>query len=173
MNVREVLLKQLDLKLAIWRQANQEAPRPKQGWVRTIRKALGMTIAQLAKRLAVDPSRVVAIEMAEPKDAITIKSLREVADAMECEFIYALVPRKSLHSMLKGRARNIAKKRVQRISHSMALEDQAVFKDAQEEIEELIRLLLSKPRLLNSLWDTQEIKIPSQMKLGRRRKLKG
>lgn len=168
MNIHEMLLKQLNPRLAIWRQANLEAPRPPKGWVRTIRKALGITIAQLAKRFNVNPSRVVAIEMAEPRDAITLKTLREIASAMECEFVYALVPKNSLASIIKDRATEVVKNRMQRVSHSMALEDQAVSKDYQEEqMQDLIKLFSSKPRLLNSLWNKVSVKTTGHKKPNR------
>lgn len=154
MNLHEMLLKQLDAGFEHWRVANQWAPRPKEGWVRTIRKALHMTIAQLAKRIGVSSSRIVAIEMAEPEGGITLRTLSEVANAMECEFVYALVPKKSLKILLKERAETVAKSRIQHVSHSMLLEDQAVSKEFErEQFNDLVQLLSSKPRLLNSLWN--------------------
>jgi len=158
MNIHETLLRQMDPLLENWRQANQQAPRPRKGWIRTIRKALGMTIAQLANRLGLDPSRVVKVETAELTDSITLKTLRKIANAMECELVYAVVPKKSLKYVLENRARNIIKNRMNRVSHSMALEDQAVSKaQEKEQIEELIKFVLSKPRMLSSLWNESEI----------------
>lgn len=173
MNLHEMLLKQLDLGLECWRQANQQAPRPQNGWIRTIRKALGMTIIQLANRLDLDPSRIVKIETAEPMDGVTFKTMREVAETLECEFVYALVPKKSLKFILLAKARNIVKKRMKRVSHSMALEDQSVSKEYQEEqMKDLIKMLLSKPRTLSSLWDESEaetLKQKKKIKIGRRK----
>ncbi len=54
----------------------------KQGWVRTLRKTLSITINQFAKRLGVDPSRVVKIETAEIEDAVTLRTLQNVAQAL-------------------------------------------------------------------------------------------
>lgn len=46
---------------------------------------------------------------------------------------------------------------MERVSHSMALEDQSVSKEYQEaHIEELINTLLSKPRMLSSLWNESD-----------------
>jgi ribosome-binding protein aMBF1 (putative translation factor) len=64
-----LVLKQLDRQLDAWRQLRESAP--KEGWVRTVRKALGMTTKQLAKRLKVNRSRVVKIEQAETDGALT------------------------------------------------------------------------------------------------------
>ena len=39
--------------------------RPPKGWIRAIRDALGMTISQLAKRIGVAHTRIIAIEKDE------------------------------------------------------------------------------------------------------------
>lgn len=154
MNLHEMQLNQLDAQLKYWQESNQQAPRPRIGWVRTIRKALGMTIIQLAKRLDLNPSRIVKIESAEIHGNVTLKTLQETAEALECTFIYALVPKNSLKSLLLEKASNAIKRRVERVSHSMALEDQAVSKKYQdEEIEALQRTILSRPRMISSLWN--------------------
>ena len=58
---------------------------PPRGWAKAIREALGMTTRQLAKRMGAAPSRVSAIEKAEMTGAITLKTLRETAEAMDLE----------------------------------------------------------------------------------------
>jgi predicted DNA-binding mobile mystery protein A len=70
-----------------------EFARPSPGWLRTLRGTLGLTLAELAQRLKVTPPAVRSFEQAEAEDRITLASLRRVADAMDCELIYALVPR--------------------------------------------------------------------------------
>jgi predicted DNA-binding mobile mystery protein A len=67
--------------------------RPAAGWLRTVRDSLGLTLADLARRLNVTPPAVRAFEKAEAEDRITLASLRRVAVAMECDLVYALVPR--------------------------------------------------------------------------------
>ena len=99
---------------------------PREGWVRTIRKALGMTIKQLAKRLGVVPSRVVKIEVSEIEDAITLRTLRMVAEQLDCTLVYALVPKSNLENTIKRRAQEIINQQIKRTAHTMDLEAQSV-----------------------------------------------
>ena len=112
--------------------------RPPRGWIKAIREALGMTTAQLGRRLGVTQSRVVAIEQAEIRSSITLNTLEKAAHALDCRLVYALVPRQSLEGLVKERASSLAKKRLKSTSHSMALEAQHV--DAADESEQLGKL---------------------------------
>lgn len=126
--------------------------RPKEGWIRTIRKALGMTGKQFANRLGVNRSRVIRIEEDESRDAVTLRTLKNVAEVLNCELVYALVPIKSLHSTLRNQARKIAKQRMERVTRTMQLENQGIESKHQEELEqELIESLLNGP--LKYLWE--------------------
>ena len=116
---------------------------PKQGWVRTIRKAIGMTIKQLASQLQVGLSRVVKIESSKPEGAITLKTLESVAEKMNCKLVYAFLPNTSLEQMIEQKARELAIQQVKRTSHTMDLEDQSVDVDwKKEQVEELSHELL-------------------------------
>ena len=120
--------------------------------IQLIRKALGMTTKQLAKRLNVHRSRVVKIEHAEHEGALTVRTLQEVAEALNCKLIYALVPNEPLTEMVDKQAKRIAEKRLGRVAHSMLLEDQSVkAKAQQEQLKELMNELLSGS--FKHLWD--------------------
>ena len=67
--------------------------RPKNGWIRTIRKTIGMTTKQLAKRLNVAQSRVIRIESDKIKGSLTIKTLIVTTNALNCALVYTLIPR--------------------------------------------------------------------------------
>jgi len=67
--------------------------RPPVGWLRAVRNSLDLTLAEMAQRLKVTPPAVRSFEQAEAEDRITLASLRRVAAAMDCELVYALVPR--------------------------------------------------------------------------------
>ncbi len=141
MNKKDLVLKQLDRQFQDW--ISKKPSRPKQGWVRTIRKALGMTGKQLAKRLCVSRSRVIKIEEGEQRDAVTLRTLKDVANALNCELMYMLIPKESLRSTLRNQAKKIAKQHMQRVSHTMQLENQGIDVKHQEELEkELIDSLL-------------------------------
>jgi len=111
-----------------------------------------MTTAQLAHRIGVSQPRAVAIEQAEKTGAITLDSLERAARALDCDLVYALVPRKPLEELAEERALTLAKRRLASTRHSMALEDQGVAAaDEQEQLKRLARQLLDKPG--SALWE--------------------
>lgn len=122
---RDLQIQQMDALLETWRTAQLSA-RPRSGWVRAIRESLGMSAAAFARRLGMTPVGVRKLESAEASDAITLASLRKLAQALDCELQYALVPRNSLQQQVRDRAEMVARERLRPIAHSMALEDQAV-----------------------------------------------
>lgn len=126
--------------------------RPPRGWVRAIREALGMTTAQLARRLGIAQPSVVGLEKAEASKAITLETLERAARALDCTLVYALVPRKPLETVVHERAGDKARARLRTISHSMTLEDQRVREDDErEQLERLVQKLLEGPG--SALWD--------------------
>lgn len=146
-------LKQLNKLLEYWQYAASNSPRPQVGWIRVIRKALGMTSQQLANRLGVARSRVLKLEAAEQADAVTLHSLRKVAAALECELVYGFVPKtENLTKILEDKAKEIAKDTMVNVSHSMALEKQETSKKLQlQQQNELAKELLLGP--LKHLWN--------------------
>jgi len=142
---------QLDKRLNSLRDSDTFT-RPPRGWIKAIREALGMTTAQLGKRLGVSQPRAVKIENAETKGSITLDSLERAAHALDCRLVYALVPRKPLDELVAERAERLAKKRLKSTSHSMALEAQSVAtEDEQEQLKLMIRSLLDKAG--SELWE--------------------
>jgi predicted DNA-binding mobile mystery protein A len=118
--------------------------RPERGWIRAIREAIGMTTGQFAKRLGVSQPRVAALERAEANEAVTLKSLRQAAEALDCVLVYALVPKASLDDIVKDRARHIADQQLARADQTMRLENQGVSRTRMERArkdlaEELMR----------------------------------
>lgn len=146
-------LKQLDARLEAARSSSGQAV-PRGGWLRAIRNALGMTADQLAKRLAVTPANVSSLEQSEAKETISLKRLREVADALECELVYVLVPRRSLVQMREERAQFVAARILGRVNHMMSLEDQAITRPelARQRDDLAADLLASGSR---ELWDDE------------------
>jgi predicted DNA-binding mobile mystery protein A len=115
------------------------ARRPQKGWIRAVRDALGMTAEQLGERLRVTQPTVQRMELSEAEDTIQLSTLRRAAEALGCELVYALVPRDGLQATYDRAARAVARRELGRISHSMALEDQAV--DDAEADERLRRYI--------------------------------
>ena len=122
---RDLQLEQMDALLGSWKSA-QLCARPKTGWVRAVRETLGMSAAAFARRLGISHTGVRKLEASEASDAITLATLRKLAQALDCEVQYALVPRTSLAQQLQDQAQAVATAHLLPISHSMALEDQAV-----------------------------------------------
>ena len=120
----------LDRVLAPYRALN--STRPARGWIRAIRDAFGMTAEQLGGRLGVSQPTVQKLERSEQEGTIRLSSLRRVAEALNCELIYTFVPREPLEQIYATAAREVARREFAAISHSMALEDQAV-NDADED----------------------------------------
>jgi predicted DNA-binding mobile mystery protein A len=140
---RNLRLKQLDRALTPFRPA-AAVVRPVKGWVRAIREAIGVSSADLARTMGTSRQLSLQQEKAEAEDRITLKSLRTLANALDCDLVYALVPRAaSLEEMIDNRARIQAKKNVLGVEHSMALEDQAVG-NVEEAVEAETRRMVRK-----------------------------
>jgi predicted DNA-binding mobile mystery protein A len=123
-NFRQLRAQQLDRMVQPLRAL--KLPRPQKGWIRALREAMGVSYAELGERLQASRSLAAQQEKAEVEDRITLKSLRTCADALNCDLVYAFVPRGvSVEETLAARARAAASQTVRRVEHSMALEDQA------------------------------------------------
>ncbi|RLA40911.1 MAG: mobile mystery protein A [Gammaproteobacteria bacterium] len=143
--------RQLDKRLNLLRDS-YAITRPPRGWIKAIREALGMTTAQLARRIGVSQPRVVAIEKAEKNASITLGSLERAARALDCQVVYALIPRKPLNDLVEERVRIVAEKRLQSTQHSMALEAQSIDKsDEEEQLKRLSERLMKKAG--SELWE--------------------
>lgn len=134
---------QLDKTLSGYATAKQTTP-PVKGWIRAIREALGMSGKQLANRLSVSQPRIPRLEKDEVAGVVSLKTMRQAAEAMDCVFVYAIVPRKTLEETVREQARKVAETRTQRVSHSMLLEAQNLSNDEQRAsfdaaVEELVR----------------------------------
>lgn len=126
--------------------------RPKSGWVRAVRGALGMSQAALAKRLKVTPSAVHQLEQAELSGGITLSRLAEAARALDCQLVYALIPNSTLQETVVNQARRLASERLGYVSATMALEDQDIEDDRrQEAINSYADQLVAH----GSIWDSK------------------
>lgn len=144
-------VRQLDQSLGSFRSLMERRP-PEGGWARTIREAIGMSQRQLAERMGVSKRTIQSAERNEARRKIQLESLQALAEGLDCELVYAFVPRESLQASLEKRAEDLARKMVETVSISMELEEQGVPDDErQRQIEELASdLLASRPR---DFWD--------------------
>ena len=143
-------IQQLEDTVQPFRKVLDVAP-PVGGWVRAIREAIGMTNVQLAKRLGRKaPQTIEDMQKYEAIGTIKLDTLRELAEAMSCRLVYAVVPAKPLDELRKDRAEEVARKTLKRASHSMKLEAQDVgSKEEQRALERQVeKLLAGNPKRL-------------------------
>jgi len=115
---------ELDRRLEGFRAA-QQIPRPREGWIRAIREAGGVSAGELGRVLGVSRQLPLQFEKAEADDSITLKSLRNVANALGCDLVYALVPRAgSMRELVETRCSDQTRKRAGRIRRPESLEIQ-------------------------------------------------
>lgn len=98
--------------------------RPDLGWLRTIREALGMSTYELARRMDLSQTRVRQFEEAERQGSIRLSTMNRVAEALNCKFLYVLVPNESLEEMVHRQARHKAATQLS-ISDPDTLENEA------------------------------------------------
>jgi predicted DNA-binding mobile mystery protein A len=127
---------------------------PAEGWICTVRKALGMSAAALARRLGKTRALVSNTEKAELESSVTIRTMESIAEALNCRFIYAIVPEESIDSILTDRAREKACQQVEATCVHMALEAQSLsHKQTLFEIERLQKEMLNN--LPADFWDDE------------------
>jgi len=134
-------------------QASETAPpeatshgcfRKAQRMAELIREALGRAERQQAQRLGISGATLHKSEQSEAEDRITLRQLRKLADGLDCELVYALVPRRPLTDVVQERARAIAMEEVAGVAHTMSLEEQRpgaerLRKQVERRTDELLR----------------------------------
>lgn len=150
--IKKLQLAQISNKLKAYSKLSHHEI-PEKGWIYSIRKSLGMSMRQMAKRLDKTTPSIQKMEMREAKGTITLKTLREAAKAFDMKLVYGLVPKEgSLKDLIEKRAAKIAREIVSRTNNTMVLEDQKVSdKRLKREIRELTNLIIDEmPKML---WD--------------------
>ena len=149
---KKLMIEQLDRKFEKLAVLKDLEISPK-AWINAIRTGLNMSLVQLAKRLKKTSVSVKEIEQREEDKGITLKKLTEEAEALNCHFVYAFIPKDgSLEKLIEKRAYKLAEEIVMRTSHPMKLED-------QENSEERIRRAIEdragkiKAEMPKYLWD--------------------
>lgn len=119
---------------------------PRTGWIRAVRQALGMSTPDLADRMGITHVSVLRLESAEAQGKVTLERLSRAAQAMDCELVYALVPRTSLSQTVENQARLRIAEQVRATGRSMDLEAQGADLDA-DAIAEQSRALIDTRQL--------------------------
>ena len=124
MNKKNLLIQQLNKKMSSYTSLKQVAM-PPTGWIKAIRNALGMSMQQLGNKLSITKQSILEIEQREKDGTITLKSLKEVAKALDMQLVYGFVPNDgSLDALIDRKAKDLARQIVLRTSNTMKLEDQ-------------------------------------------------
>jgi transcriptional regulator with XRE-family HTH domain len=88
----EERLRELD-EAATAIKVGRRAARIQQGWLRTVRRAVGIPAAEAAGRIGVVLSALYRMEIAEGRGVIELGTLRRAAEALGCELVYGLAPK--------------------------------------------------------------------------------
>ena len=143
--------RQLDERLKGWREISK-TPRPRMGWLKAVREALGVTTRQLATLLGTTNATVVRLEQRELQGKVTLEALDRAAQALGCKVVYALVPEENLEAIVDQKALDAAHALLQSVTHTMKLEKQEVnSKASRAQLKELAQSL--KARLDPALWE--------------------
>lgn len=107
---------------------------PPEGWLRTTRNALGMSGAQLARKMGVSRALVSQAESNEVSGNVTMKTMQTMAEAMGCRFVYAVLPPKGKETedVILAQAVEKARTLVERTDVHMALENQSLSEAERE-----------------------------------------
>ena len=125
-----------------------------EGWLKTVRTALGISGPQLAKRLGVSKAQVSKTEKGELAGSVTLRTMQNTAEAMNCRFVYAVIPEAEVEQVIRRQAIKKAKERVKAASTQMALEAQALDKSRLDaEVERIAAEIIDK--MPSDLWSEE------------------
>jgi len=149
---KKLLIEQTDRRLSQFG-ALGSLPVYEKNWIFVIRRSLGMTLAQLAKRLGTSKQNIQNFEKREADGKVTVENLAQIAEVMDCRFVYAFIPKEgSVKKTIERRANEIAAQIVMRTSQTMKLEDQENSTDRiNTAIKELSEKIISE--MPKYLWD--------------------
>lgn len=142
---KKVIREQLDKKLVFLRDF-AAAGMPAQGWIKTIREALGLSASQLGEKARLHQTRISRLESAEKDGDLKLSSLQKIAKALNMKFVYGFVPEDTLEAMVKKQARRIALKRLKTLENTMRLEKQALSEEEQKRaLDDMTEKILIEP----------------------------
>ena len=117
----------------------KDLKQPNEGWIASTRNALGMSAAQLGRLINRTRANVSATERSEQNEKITIQSMKTLAEAMGCKFVYAIIHAEGdIKDVIEQQARKKAIAIVNQANTHMALENQSLEAEiVNDEIERL------------------------------------
>jgi predicted DNA-binding mobile mystery protein A len=143
--------RRLDERAELLRDRATQFTVPRSGWLRAIREALGMSSKDLAARMGVAESTVARLEVSERAETAQLSSLRRAAEALGCDLVYALVPRRPLEDTVQEQARKQAVRFLAPVQHTMLLEDQTPKRSVADSLlADAAADWVDRPRLWNA-----------------------
>lgn len=107
-----------------------------------------MTSMELAKRIGVSHQRIHQFERGEVEETIKLSTLRRVADGLDCDLVYFLVPRQSLTDAVNAQALRKAQEYLAPLAHHSRLEDQEPdIGDTEAQLAEVAEELIDRKGL--------------------------
>jgi len=141
--LNKLAISQADRRLMRLRPALKNAT-VKPGWIHYMRTALGMKLKDLALRSGLSVPTVAQSERREAQGKVSLETLKKMAKAMDCELIYAFIPKTDIKTLLKRKAIEKAAQILKVADTHMTLEDQKVSTAMKERIDRLAEKLLEK-----------------------------
>jgi len=89
---KEKLLRKLDAEMRTFRRAAKEV-NPTNGLLWAVRTALRIPVKEIAEKLEVKRCAVFELEASEVRNSISLRALTRMAEAMECQVVYGIVPK--------------------------------------------------------------------------------
>jgi len=99
---------------------------PRGGWIAAIREGLGMSVQEFGQRMGITRASAAKLEANERRRTLQLHTLQRAAEALDCDLIYALVPRRPLQEMVDTRRVEILMSVHERTRQHMRLEAQEV-----------------------------------------------
>jgi predicted DNA-binding mobile mystery protein A len=101
---RRLARRRLDEEMKPFRRASREK-KPTEGLLRAVRQALNVPIAEITEKMGINRSVVFDMEASEVKCTINLNSMVRMAEAMECDVVYGIVPKggKTLDALAERR----------------------------------------------------------------------
>ena len=93
--------------------------------------------------------RVINLEKNEKNTKIS--TMERIADALNCDFVYAFIPRENIDDIIYNQAKKKALKILNRVNKNMGLENQ--LSDNEDTLEEVIKELLDNN--IARIWDEE------------------
>ena len=146
MDARVLQIRALDKKTSDLKSAKNIVPQSS-GWIKTVREAIGMTVSQLATRLGVTQPRITKMESNE--DNLKLSTMKNAAEAMNCEFVYYFKPRTTFQNLVDEQAQKKAAEVLKTVNVNMALENQEIAED--EAVKDFASDLINTK--IKQIWD--------------------